>query len=61
MDRAALPTAPAGTRVWLVTLALWDDDPAVLEWLEAPAVRVGEVPGSWSQPGVRIHRLRTAR
>ena len=61
MDRAALPTAAAGTRVWLVTLALWDDDPALLEWLEARAVRVGEVPGSWSQPGVRIHRLRTAR
>jgi len=47
--------------LWLVTLALWDDDPALLEWLEARAVRVGEVPGSWSQPGVRIHRLRTAR
>ena len=61
MDRAALPTEAAGTRVWLVTLVLWDDDPALHEWLETRAVRVGEVPGSWSQPGVRIHRLRTAR
>jgi len=61
MDPAAPPTAPAGTRVWLVTLALWDDDPATVGWLESHAVRVGEVPGSWSQPGVRIHRLRPSR
>lgn len=61
MDPAAPPTAAGGTRVWLVTLALWDDDPATVAWLEAHAVRVGEVPGSWSQPGVRIHRVRPAR
>ena len=54
------PGAP-GPRVWIVTLAGWDDSPELARWLGAHAITVGEVPASWSLPTVYIHRARRSR
>jgi hypothetical protein len=63
-DPATLPAAVgprrAGARVWIVTAEGWDRDPALWAWLERHAVRVGEVPPSWSVPRLFIHRVRPA-
>jgi hypothetical protein len=55
---ARSPVRPEGERVWVVTLARWDDSPRLVEWLSAHAILVGEVPPSWSLPTVYIHRAR---
>lgn len=47
-----------GGRVWVVTLAGWDDGSPVVRWLEAGAARVAEISPSWSVPRVLIHRVR---
>jgi 4-amino-4-deoxy-L-arabinose transferase-like glycosyltransferase len=56
----ALPGPPPGRpgRRWLVTHEGRDRPPGLSEWLAAHAVKVGEVPASWSLPGLEIHRLR---
>lgn len=54
---ARLETGP-GPRTWVVTLALWDVAPELDAWLASHAIRVGEVPASWSLPTVYIHRAR---
>jgi hypothetical protein len=45
-------------RCWVVTHAGRDRPPELTAWLDAHAVRVGEVPASWSLPGLEIYRLR---
>jgi mannosyltransferase len=57
---AGFPGAPRldGRRCWVVTHAGRDRPPELTAWLDAHAVRVGEVPASWSLPGLEIHRLR---
>jgi uncharacterized membrane protein len=55
---APVPVRADGPRVWIVTLAGWDDSPRLAEWLATHAVSVGEVPPSWSLPTVSIHRIR---
>jgi uncharacterized membrane protein len=54
----ASPVRADGSRVWIVTLAGWDDSPRLAEWLATHAVSVGEVAPSWSLPTVYIHRVR---
>jgi hypothetical protein len=56
--RVADRPRPPGARVWIVTLAGWDDAPALGQWLAAHAIPVAAVPGSWSVPAVSIHRAR---
>ena len=50
----------AGQRLWIITLEGWDWQPELHQWLAAHAVRVGEVPPSWSLPRVYIHRAQGA-
>lgn len=60
ISSAGFPGAPrvdAG-RWWLVTHEGPDRPPALTAWLDAHAVKVGEVPASWSLPGLEIYRLR---
>ncbi len=45
-----------GRRLWIITLDGWDWKPDLRGWLAAHAIEVGEVPPSWSLPGVHIHR-----
>ena len=52
------PTAGAG-RAWVVTHAGPDRPPGLTPWLVAHAIKVGEVPASWSLPGLEIYRLRS--
>lgn len=47
-------TSPA-RRAWIITIEGWDWAPELHEWLAAHAVRVGEVPASWSRQRVYIH------
>jgi 4-amino-4-deoxy-L-arabinose transferase-like glycosyltransferase len=49
-----------GRRSWVVTHAGRGRPPELDAWLQAHAVLVGEVPASWSLPGVEIYRLRPA-
>jgi hypothetical protein len=57
---AGFPGAPRldGRRCWIVTHEGRDRPPDLTAWLDAHAVRVGEVPASWSLPGLAIYRLR---
>ena len=52
-----MPGARAG-RQWLVTHEGRDRPPGLAAWLDAHALKVGEVPASWSLPGLEIYRLR---
>lgn len=45
-------------RCWIVTHAGRGRPPDLGAWLDVHAVRVGEVPPSWSLPGLEIYRLR---
>jgi hypothetical protein len=56
--RLAERPRPPGARVWIVTLAGWDDSPELDRWLVAHAIAVAGVPGSWSVPAVSIYRAR---
>jgi hypothetical protein len=47
--------APGARRTWIVTVEGWDWAPALHQWLAANAVRVGQVPASWSRQRVFIH------
>ena len=62
VDHASLPTAARSRltdqRLWIVTADGWEREPAFHDWLTAHAIQVGEVPPSWSLPGLRIHRAR---
>lgn len=61
ISSAGFPGAPpldAG-RWWVVTHEGPDRPPALRAWLDAHAVKVGEVPPSWSLPGLEIYRLRS--
>jgi hypothetical protein len=49
-------TSPA-RRAWIITIEGWDWAPELHEWLAAHAVRVGEVPASWSRQRVYIHAV----
>ena len=58
---AGFPGAPrvdAG-RCWIVTHEGRDRPPGLTAWLDAHAVKVGEVPASWSLPGLELYRLRS--
>jgi hypothetical protein len=46
--------APA-RRTWIITIEGWDWAPDLHQWLAAHAIRVGEVPASWSRQRVYIH------
>jgi hypothetical protein len=59
-DLAARLAGPAPGPVWVVVHLGWDRPDGLDAWLEARAVPVAEVPPSWSQPGVRVWRLRSA-
>jgi hypothetical protein len=53
------PTPPGpGARRWLITHQGRDRPPGLAAWLESHALKVGEVPASWSLPGLEIYRLR---
>ncbi len=54
--REGTARAPAGRHLWIVTLEGWDWQPTLHAWLATHAVQVGEIPPSWSLPGVSIHR-----
>ena len=45
-------------RCWVVTHEGRDRPPGLTAWLQAYAIKVGEVPISWSLPGLEIYRLR---
>ena len=46
-----------GDSLWIVTHEGWDRPPQLASWLERHAIRVAEVPASWSLPGVRVYWL----
>jgi hypothetical protein len=56
----ATPVRDAG-RWWVVAHQGWDRPAALGPWLERHAVKVGEVPASWSVPGLALYRLRQPR
>jgi 4-amino-4-deoxy-L-arabinose transferase-like glycosyltransferase len=47
-----------GRPAWVVVHMGWDRPAELDGWLERHAVRVVEIPSSWSQPGVQVWRLR---
>jgi dolichol-phosphate mannosyltransferase len=49
---------PGTGRAWLITHAGRDRPPGLEEWLQAHAIQVGEIPASWSLPGLQIYRIR---
>ena len=49
-------TSRPGERLWIVRHRGWDRPPELDHWLERHAVRVADVPPSWSQPGVDVYR-----
>lgn len=53
--RARSRSAPLARRTWIVTIDGWDWAPELHQWLAAHAIRVGEVPASWSRQRVHIH------
>lgn len=57
---AGFPEAPSAGRGrrWVVAHKGWDRPPALHDWLERYAIQVGEIPPSWSLPGITVHRLR---
>lgn len=61
LTTASVPqTPPAGAgRSWIITHEGRDRPPELTPWLAAHAIKVGEVPASWSLPGLEIHRLRS--
>lgn len=48
-------------RTWVITIEGWDWAPELHQWLDAHAIRVGEVPPSWSRQRVHIHAVTTHR
>jgi hypothetical protein len=60
VDHTSLPRAARRSatdqRLWIVTADGWDREPALHAWLATHAIEVGEVPPSWSVPGLRIYR-----
>ena len=58
---AGLPGAPAvdAARSWVITHEGRDRPPALTPWLATHAIEVGQVPASWSLPGLKIYRLRS--
>jgi hypothetical protein len=62
LTSAGFPGPPRrdGARAWIVTHA-WDWPAGFTAWIETHAVKVGEVPASWSVPSLEIYRLRGAR
>lgn len=54
------PTHGAG-RSWVIAHEGRDRPPALTPWLAAHAIEVGEVPASWSLPGLKIYRLRASQ
>jgi 4-amino-4-deoxy-L-arabinose transferase-like glycosyltransferase len=46
------------SRWWVVTHNGWDRPAELGPWLETHAVKIGDVPASWSVPGLAIYRLR---
>jgi hypothetical protein len=48
---------PRGRSLWIVTHEGWDRPAELASWLERNAIRVGEIPASWSLPGVRVYRM----
>jgi hypothetical protein len=55
-DLEASLTPRAGERVWIVRHRGWGRPPALDAWLERHAMRILDVPASWSQPGVDVYR-----
>jgi hypothetical protein len=55
------PGTPAGhaRRAWIVTHEGRDRPPELTPWLALHAIKVGEVPATWSLPGLQIYRLRS--
>ena len=51
------PSAASRRRIWIVTIEGWDWAPELHQWLATHAVRVGEVPASWSRQRVFIHAV----
>lgn len=60
LTSAGLPETSRGNaaRQWLVTHEGRDRPPGLTAWLDSHALKVGEVPASWSLPGLEIYRLR---
>jgi dolichol-phosphate mannosyltransferase len=50
--------APGAARAWIVTHEGRDAPADLGPWLAAHAIKVGEVPASWSLPHLKIYRLR---
>jgi 4-amino-4-deoxy-L-arabinose transferase-like glycosyltransferase len=61
LTSAGLPGPPAAGvgRSWIITHEGRDRPPGLTPWLAAHAIKVGEVPASWSLPGLEIYRLRS--
>lgn len=59
LDAAALATGsrPRQAFRWIVAHEGWDRPAELDRWLGRHAVRVGQVPPSWSLPGVTIYRV----
>ena len=60
LTSAGWPETPGGNaaRQWLVTHEGRDRPSGLSAWLDSHALKVGEVPASWSLPGLEIYRLR---
>jgi 4-amino-4-deoxy-L-arabinose transferase-like glycosyltransferase len=62
LTAVGFPGEPApGGACWIVTHEGRDRPPGLSAWLEAHAIKVGEVQPSWSLPALEIHRLRPLR
>lgn len=58
--RRQLEDRRTGSPLWVVTHEGWDRPADLGQWLEVHAIVVAEVPASWSLPGVRVWRVRSA-
>jgi hypothetical protein len=62
LTTVGFPAAPSRRvgRAWVIAHEGPDRPLGLVEWLDVHAIKVGEIPASWSLPGLQIYRLRTA-
>jgi hypothetical protein len=60
LTAAGFPGRPSNgaARSWVVAHHGWDRPRELDAWLTEHAVKVGDVPASWSVPGLTLYRLR---
>jgi uncharacterized membrane protein len=63
VSAAGFPATPVRDigRWWVIAHNGWDRPAELGPWLETYAVKVGEIPASWSVPGLALYRLRQER